>query len=79
MGALDKESPPRGVLKECRDFAIRGHVVNLAVGVIIGAAFGSVAKSMVDDRFEKEQAAAPAAPPADVQLLTDIRDILRQK
>jgi large conductance mechanosensitive channel len=173
-----------GILKEFRDFAMRGNVVDLAVGVIVGAAFGSVTKSMVDDilmppigklvgnldfanlyislsnkvnaanqallqqtaappasadagvvgavtrafdtatrlplaearklgpviaygnfitlvinfiivafcvflvvklmaiakrHFEKEQEAVPAAPPADVQLLTEIRDILRQK
>jgi large conductance mechanosensitive channel len=172
------------ILKEFRDFAMRGNVVDLAVGVIIGAAFGSVTKSMVDDilmppigklvgnldfanlyislsdkvnaanhalvqqtatpqsaagtavvgavtrafdtatrlplvearklgpviaygnfitlvinfiivafcvflvvklmtiakrHFEKEQAITPAAPPADIQLLTEIRDILRQR
>lgn len=37
------------VLKEFREFAIRGNVVDLAVGVIIGAAFGTVVKSLVDD------------------------------
>lgn len=38
-----------GLFKEFRDFAMRGNVVDLAVGVIIGAAFGGVTKSMVDD------------------------------
>lgn len=38
-----------GLLKEFRDFAMRGNVVDLAVGVIIGAAFSGVTKSMVDD------------------------------
>lgn len=37
------------VLKEFREFAVRGSVVDLAVGVIIGAAFGTVVKSLVDD------------------------------
>ena len=30
------------ILKEFRDFAMRGNVVDLAVGVIIGAAFGKI-------------------------------------
>lgn len=145
-----------GLMKEFRDFAMRGNVIDLAVGVIIGAAFGRIVNSMVEDvimppigklignmdftnlyaplyslpdgikeypktlaeaktmgsviaygnfltitinflivafcifmviklmntakkRFEKEQAAAPAAPPADVALLTEIRDILKTK
>ncbi|HEU4698832.1 MAG TPA: large-conductance mechanosensitive channel protein MscL [Gemmatimonadales bacterium] len=38
-----------GMLKEFKEFAVRGSVVDLAVGVIIGAAFGSVVKSLVDD------------------------------
>jgi large conductance mechanosensitive channel len=37
------------VLKEFRDFAMRGNVVDLAVGVIIGAAFGTIVSSLVDD------------------------------
>jgi large conductance mechanosensitive channel len=35
--------------KEFRDFAIRGNVVDLAVGVIIGAAFGKIVESLVGD------------------------------
>jgi large conductance mechanosensitive channel len=37
------------MLKEFREFAMKGNVVDLAVGVIIGAAFGGIVKSMVDD------------------------------
>jgi large conductance mechanosensitive channel len=37
------------MLKEFRDFAMRGNVVDMAVGIIIGAAFGAIVKSMVDD------------------------------
>jgi large conductance mechanosensitive channel len=37
------------VLKEFREFAIRGNVVDLAVGVIIGAAFGKIVTSLVND------------------------------
>jgi large conductance mechanosensitive channel len=35
--------------KEFRDFAMRGNVVDLAVGVIIGAAFGKIVTSLVND------------------------------
>jgi large conductance mechanosensitive channel len=146
-----------GLAKEFRDFIMRGNVVDLAVGVIIGAAFGRIVNSLVEDilmppigklignmdftnlyiplyelpkdvsaypktlveakkygsvvaygdfitiainflivalciflvvklvniaqrRFDREQAAAPPPPPsADVLLLTEIRDLLKQR
>ncbi len=37
------------MLKEFRDFAMRGNVVDLAVGVIIGGAFGKIVSSLVND------------------------------
>jgi large conductance mechanosensitive channel len=37
------------VLKEFKEFAMRGNVMDLAVGVIIGAAFGKIISSLVDD------------------------------
>ena len=37
------------MLKEFREFAMRGNVVDMAVGIIIGAAFGAIVKSMVAD------------------------------
>jgi len=37
------------MLKEFREFAMRGNVVDLAVGVIIGAAFGKIVSSLVAD------------------------------
>ena len=37
------------VLKEFRDFAVKGNAIDLAVGVIIGGAFGKVIGSAVDD------------------------------
>lgn len=37
------------MLKEFREFAMRGNVVDLAVGVIIGAAFGAIVTSLVND------------------------------
>jgi large conductance mechanosensitive channel len=39
------------MLKEFRDFAIKGNVIDLAIGVIIGAAFGTIVSSLVDDVF----------------------------
>jgi large conductance mechanosensitive channel len=131
-----------GMLKEFKEFAMRGNVIDLAVGVVIGAAFGKVVTSLVDqiimppiglatggvdfsnlkwvlkpadpankvaevaiqygafiktiitfliialaiflmvkaiNRISRKPEAAPAAPPADVVLLTEIRDLLRVK
>ena len=139
------------MLKEFQEFISKGNVMDLAVGVIIGAAFGKIVTSLVDDvimpfigalggvdfnnyfiglshnvtatnledarkqgavfaygsfitvalnfviiafviflmvkgvnnlrrRLEREKPAAPAAPPpADVALLTEIRDLLARK
>lgn len=36
-------------LKEFKEFALKGNVVDLAIGVIIGAAFGAIVKSLVED------------------------------
>jgi large conductance mechanosensitive channel len=37
------------MLKEFKEFALKGNVVDLAVAVIIGAAFGKIINSLVDD------------------------------
>ena len=37
------------MLKEFRDFAMRGNVLDMAVGIIIGAAFGKIVTSLVND------------------------------
>jgi large conductance mechanosensitive channel len=37
------------MLKEFKDFAMRGNVVDMAVGIIIGAAFGTIVTSVVND------------------------------
>jgi large conductance mechanosensitive channel len=124
------------MLKEFKDFAMRGNVVDLAVGVIIGGAFGKIIGSLIDDvitplllkpaldaanltkleeltvfgsvkygnfvaavinfviiafvlfmlikamnstkKKEVEAPAAPAPPPADIKLLTEIRDLLKR-
>ena len=38
-----------GMVKEFREFAVKGNVVDMAVGIIIGAAFGTIVKSLVAD------------------------------
>lgn len=38
-----------GMMQEFRDFAVKGNVVDLAVGVIIGGAFGKIVDSLVKD------------------------------
>jgi large conductance mechanosensitive channel len=38
-----------GMLKEFREFALRGNVVDMAVGIIIGGAFGKIVSSLVAD------------------------------
>ena len=37
------------MFKEFKEFALKGNVLDMAVGIIIGAAFGTVVKSLVDD------------------------------
>ncbi len=38
-----------GLLKEFKEFAVRGNVVDMAVGVVIGGAFGKIVTSLVND------------------------------
>ena len=126
------------IIKEFKEFALKGNVIDLAVGVVIGGAFGDIIKSMVNDIItpailtpalnaahlanlsdltipgtavkygsflsqvisftiiafalflviklvnatkKKQEAAAPAPPagPTQEELLTQIRDLLKQK
>lgn len=127
---------PTCMLQEFKKFAMRGNVIDLAVGVIIGAAFGKIVTSFIDDvitplilkpaldaanlsrleeltifgtvrygmflsstlnflivafvlflivkgvnaakRKEDAKPAPPPPPPADIQLLTEIRDLLKK-
>jgi large conductance mechanosensitive channel len=123
------------MLKEFKAFAMRGNVVDLAVGVIIGAAFSKIVSSFIEDvitplalkpaleaaslshleeltlfgtvkygvflsatlnfiivafilfliikavnvaKKKDEASATPTPPPADIQLLTEIRDLLKK-
>jgi large conductance mechanosensitive channel len=138
LTALDPAKKAFSLLEEFKRFAFKGNVVDLAIGVIIGAAFGAVVKSLVDDlimpllglilpgekgyegwvwqvggktipygkflgsvvnfliialvlyifivkflgwimKSQKEEAAVPAPPTKDQELLMEIRDLLKQR
>ncbi|QNT78578.1 large-conductance mechanosensitive channel protein MscL [Entomobacter blattae] len=51
MNELEKKSPLSKWILEFRKFLLRGNVVDLAVGVIIGAAFTGIVNSLVKDVF----------------------------
>lgn len=38
-----------GIIDEFKEFAVKGNMVDMAVGIIIGGAFGTIVKSLVDD------------------------------
>lgn len=38
-----------GIINEFQEFAVKGNVMDMAVGIIIGGAFGTIVKSLVDD------------------------------
>lgn len=38
-----------GFVKEFKDFAMKGNVIDLAIGVVIGGAFGKIVSSLIDD------------------------------
>src|SRR5690606_23304719 len=43
------EGKRMGMMQEFREFAVKGNVVDMAVGIIIGGAFGTIVKSLVSD------------------------------
>ena len=47
--AAAPEETSMSMLDEFKKFALRGNVVDMAVGIIIGGAFGTIVKSLVDD------------------------------
>jgi large conductance mechanosensitive channel len=49
LGGLDARKKASSLFDEFKKFAFKGNVVDLAIGVIIGAAFGAIVKSLVDD------------------------------
>ena len=73
------------IAKEFREFAVKGNVMDLAVGVIIGAAFGKIVAVAVFllvkliNRLKREEGKAAPATPRQEVLLEEIRDLLKQK
>ena len=49
MGKKDLKEKGGGLIKEFKDFISRGNVIDLAVGVVIGSAFGKIVTSLVDN------------------------------
>ncbi|HYV39877.1 MAG TPA: large conductance mechanosensitive channel protein MscL [Gemmataceae bacterium] len=49
LGTLNPGKKAASLVQEFKNFAFKGNVVDLAVGVIIGAAFGGIIKSLVDN------------------------------
>jgi large conductance mechanosensitive channel len=48
-GTSAKGESAMGILQEFREFAVKGNAIDLAVGVVIGAAFGKIVTSLVND------------------------------
>ena len=46
---MSKETTVMGILTEFREFAVKGNMVDMAVGIIIGGAFGTIVTSLVKD------------------------------
>jgi len=61
-----------GMMKEFKDFAMRGNVIDLAVGVVIGGAFGKIVGSLVDDIITP----AILTPALKAANLTDLSELL---
>ena len=52
MAEKEKKTPRKKTfLKEFKEFAMKGNVIDLAVGIIIGGAFGKITNSLVEDIF----------------------------
>ena len=49
LTGLDARKKASSLFEEFKKFAFKGNVVDLAIGVIIGAAFGAIVKSLVED------------------------------
>ncbi len=67
------------MLKGFKDFIMRGNVVDLAVGIVIGAALNFIVvfpMNKLAERRRRGQEPPPEAPSEEVRLLTDIRDLL---
>ena len=63
-------------LDEFKTFAMRGNVVDMAVGIIIGAAFGKIVDSMVKDIVRDEKILSVKSEPATRADMQTVRDLL---
>ncbi len=73
----DVRSESVGILKEFKDFLLRGNVVDLAVGVVIGVAFGGVVTAFVKDLITPLIAALGGLPDFSALQFTLNRSIFR--
>src|SRR5262249_56872750 len=60
-GAVCIKTRERPMIEEFKKFALRGNAVDLAIGAIIGAAFGAIGNSLVADILSRLSARLPAA------------------
>ncbi len=63
-----------GIIKEFKEFALKGNVIDLAVGVVIGAAFNKIVGSLVDDIITP----AVLTPALKAAHLTNLSDLVVQ-
>jgi large conductance mechanosensitive channel len=61
-----------GFIQEFKKFALKGNVVDLAIGVIIGGAFGNIVSSLIDDVITP-LILAPALKASNLQNIQDLR------
>jgi large conductance mechanosensitive channel len=64
FSGIDPAKKAFSLLEEFKSFALKGNVIDLAVGVIIGAAFGTIVKSLVDNVMMPLLAAIVGTDPA---------------
>ena len=60
---------------EFKEFAMRGNVLDMAIGVVIGAAFGKITLKKKDEEPAPEEPAGPTTE----ELLAEIRDLLKEQ
>lgn len=61
-----------GLLKEFKEFALKGNVIDLAIGVVIGGAFGSIVNSFINDVITP-LLLAPALKAAQLENIQDLK------
>lgn len=61
-----------GMIKEFKEFAMKGNVIDLAIGVVIGGAFGKIVSSLIDDVITP-LVLAPALEAAHLSNIADLK------